>query len=664
MMPPTSDAAFDLAQLHAQGVAQARAGSFGEAMATFERILAVDPDHGEALNAAGVLTFQAGDKVRARALLERALQRLPGDAAPYFNLGWVQLSLGQASEALASCDAGLTLWPDIPGLHSNRGWALLELGRAAEALESCDAAIRLNPSLGNAHANRAWALLQLGRDAEALASCDAAVALDPAMPAAFSNRAWALIRLGRYAEAIENSDRALALEPNLAPTHTNRGVALMELRQFDEALKSFDRALALTPGSADAHFNRSLALNGLKRSAEALAESGHALALRPGFAPAHSSRGRSFHDLGRYDEALDCYAKAIAIDPNLGVVHYNMATTLLALLRLDAAWACYRRTLELMPDDADAHTDWAMAQLLTGDFQAGLREYEWRWKTVAAQARRRDLGRPLWLGDADIAGRTILLVAEQGYGDMIQFCRYARLVAALGARVILEVPPPLASLLAGLQEVSEIIVQGAPLPDFDFYCPLMSLPLAFATDVGSIPAETRYLAANPARVAAWRARLGPASGPRVGLVWSGSTIHLNDRNRSLALATLADALPSGPDYVCLQKELREADRPALVARPDIRFLGDDIVDFGDTAALCELVDVVVTVDTSVVHLAGALGRSVTLLLPFCPDWRWLLDRADSPWYPGMWLLRQPAPGDWSKPLADVSAALVELSASR
>jgi hypothetical protein len=270
---------------------------------------------------------------------------------------------------------------------------------------------------------------------------------------------------------------------------------------------------------------------------------------------------------------------------------------------------------------------------------------------------RRDFAQPLWLGEFDIAGKTVLLHAEQGLGDTIQFCRYAEKVAARGASVLMEVPPALLSLLAQVEGVRQLIGRGEPLPPFDCHCPLLSLPLAFDTRSDSIPAQVPYLRSEPERVGAWRRRLGDGKLPRVGLAWSGSATHLNDTNRSIPLEDFARVVCPEAQFVSLQKDVRAADERVLIGRRDVRHLGSELQDFADTAAVIELMDLIVTVDTAVAHLAGAMGKAVWILLPFNPDWRWLLDRDDSPWYPSARLFRQTAHGDWSEVVARLSVEL-------
>jgi hypothetical protein len=309
------------------------------------------------------------------------------------------------------------------------------------------------------------------------------------------------------------------------------------------------------------------------------------------------------------------------------------------------------------PQFADAYWNRALTLLVNGDLAAGFKDYQWRWQTEKFKKIQRPFPKPMWLGDTPIKGKTLLIHAEQGFGDTIQFARYAQLVAQAGGHVIYETEKLLFDLFKSLKGVGTLIRQGDPLPEFDYSCPVMSLPLAFKTELSTIPAESRYLAADADKLAHWSGVLGPKTLPRIGLVWSGSATHQDDHNRSLTLQALLDALPQGYQLVSLQKEVRDWDVPALKDTSRIQHFGEKLTSFSDTAALCELIDLVISVDTSVAHLSAALGQRTWVLLPFVPDWRWMLKRQDSPWYPTMRLYRQAAQRDWSHVLADVARDL-------
>lgn len=435
-----------------------------------------------------------------------------------------------------------------------------------------------------------------------------------------------------------------------------QALALHQRGQLAQAQTLFTNLLKIDPRHADALFLLGVIAGQTKQHGSAADLIGKAIAIRPDNPFFYYNRGVAFKELTRHDAAVECYDKAIALKPDYAQAHSNRGLALKELGQFDAALASYDRAIAIKPDDVEAHWNKALALLLRGDFAQGWNLHEWRWKR--GKIALRDFQQPLWLGHETIAGKTILLHAEQGLGDAIQFCRYVQLVADLGARVILEVQAPLIGLFEKFPGVSQLVAKGTGLPEFDCHCPLMSLPLAFNTDLNSIPVSPKYLSADANKLSTWSSRLGQQTGPRIGLVWSGSATHTKDHSRSVLLSALLDQLPAGPQYVSLQKEVREVDKAALESNPQILHFGDEISDFTDTAALCELMDVVISVDTSVAHLSGALGQRTWVLLPFIPDWRWLLDRDDSPWYPDVKLYRQTAAGDWDSVFAKVKADLL------
>jgi hypothetical protein len=332
--------------------------------------------------------------------------------------------------------------------------------------------------------------------------------------------------------------------------------------------------------------------------------------------------------------------------------HFDRGIALQALNRHEEALIGFAQVLELDAGNVDAQHNAALSRLTLGDYHGGFKQYEARFARSGMPPRRR-LGKPLWRGEY-LQRKTILLHAEQGLGDTIQLARYVPLVARMGASVVLEVPDALTGLLGRLEGVAAVVARGAPLPGFDLQCPMGSLPLALATALATIPADIPYLAASAERIAQWRSRLAPLRHPRVAFVWSGHAGHPNDRNRSLPLARLAPLLEMEPvSFVSLQRELSDADAQMLAGFSQVTPIGAELRDFDDTAAVLGLCDLVITVDTAVAHLAGALGRPTWILLPFAPDWRWLLERTDSPWYPTARLYRQQEPGDWESVVAQV-----------
>jgi tetratricopeptide (TPR) repeat protein len=501
---------------------------------------------------------------------------------------------------------------------------------------------------------------QRGKAGEAYRLIAAALKVQPRSPDALSNLALVLHALKRSDEALSHLDKALALAPGHLDALNNLGNVLIDLKRPAEAFAAFDAVLAAAPRHLQALINRGNARAAMGDTGQALADYDAALAVAPGQPLALYNRGNALRAQGREQDALAAYEGALSAAPNYPSAWTNRGMALAALNRHRDALASYDRALALAPDNADVHFNRALSLLTIGDYAQGLVEYEWRWKREGAGSRR-DLRKPLWLGERPLAGKTILLHAEQGLGDTLMFVRYAPLLARMGARVVLEVQPELKNLLAGLEGVSSIAAHGEPLPPFDVHCPLTSLPFACKTELPSIPADIPYLRASGEKIAQWRTRLGGVPAPYVALAWSGRATHVNDRNRSLALAQLEPLLEADDvRFVSVQRDLRAADAELLAREPRIAHLGGELKDFTDTAAVLATAELVICVDTSVAHLAGALGRPAFVLLPFQPDWRWTLDGETSPWYPAMRLFRQPSPGDWASVIARVRDELALL----
>ena len=597
-----------------------------EARALYERCVELQPQNSAALVFLSIIALEANQPQRAVELSAKAIQLNPQEPGAHFSLGQAQQHLQRSEAAIASYEKVIALKADFAEAHFYRGNALCDLKRYAAAVASYDRAIALSPNDAQFHNNRGNALRDLKQYAAAVASYDRAITLMFDCAEAHFNRGIALCDLKHHEAALASYDQAIALKADYAEAHCNRGNVLYELGQLEASVASYDQAIAINAGYVMAHCNRGNVLNALRHTQAALASYAQAISIDARYAEAYCNRGNLLRDLGQLDAALADFDEAIAIERDYGAAYFNRGFT----------------------------------RLLAGDLENGWTDYEWRWRNENSRniEERRSFSQPIWLGQETLGGRTILVHQEQGLGDALQFCRYVKLLADSGARVILEVHPPLISLLADLEGVSQVIARGASLPEFDCWCPLLSLPLAFKTNLDSIPATTRYLRADSAKVAYWHARLGEKTTPRIGLAWSGSPAHPNDRNRNVPVAELLRKLPPEFQYVSLQKQLREADRLALQASPSVLNPADDLKDFSDSAALCECLDVVISVDTSVAHLSGALGRTTWVLLPLSPDWRWLLNRDDSPWYPTARLYRQTTAGDWSGVLERVRVDLV------
>jgi tetratricopeptide (TPR) repeat protein len=615
----------------------------------------------QALNRA-VAAYRAGQLALAEDLCQQIVSVDRNFFDALYVLAVVQAGLGKNVVALANYDRALLLQPRHAEALSNRGNTLKALKRFDEALDSFDRALAAQPDYPAALSNRGAVLFEMARYEEALATYDRSLAIRPDQVVALYNRGGALQKLGRFEEVIASYDRALAINPGLVEAHANRGNTLNALHRYDDALASFDCALALRPDLVEALTNRGNALNGLKRYDEALASYDRAIAYQPTHAGAHYNRGTTLHEMRRYDEAIAAYDRAIALQPKYPEAFSNRGATLWELRRHDEALASYDRAIAIQPEFPEAHWNAASLRLLTGDFERGWAEYEWRWIYKTMALGRRNFAQPQWAGEP-IEGKTILLHSEQGFGDAIQFCRYAPLVAARGARVVLVVDRRLQELMSSLDCVAQVLSQGDALPEFDIHCPLLSLPRAFHTLIETVPSHTPYLHAPPERLTKWSARLGPRRGLRVGLIWSGNPAHHRDQARSIELGALSPLLDTGATFVSLQKDARPADAAVLVERKDVIQLADELTDFADTAAVMMHLDLIISVDTSTVHLAGALGRPVWILLPYLPDWRWLLDRDTSPWYPTARLFRQDETRRWESVIPRVQAALSEMTAA-
>jgi len=416
--------------------------------------------------------------------------------------------------------------------------------------------------------------------------------------------------------------------------------------------------LARKPGDANALLSRGAALAALGRAEPALADFDACLAQAPAHPVAHYNRGNALSDLGRYEEAIAAFDRRLAAAPDHAKAWNNRGRALQTLNRHAEAAESFGKAIALQKDYADAHFNRALALLTVGDLRRGFAEYEWRWKRTGMTDARRGYRRPLWLGEYSLARKTILLHAEQGLGDTIQFARYAPLLARAGATVVLEVQPELKVVLASLEGVGSCHARGEELPAYDVHCPLGSLPLAMQTEPTNIPADIPYLRADEAHLARWRPRLEALPGKRVALAWAGNASHPNDRNRSIDLALLEPLLAlNGVSFVSIQRELRAHDAELLARHANVTPLGGELSDLADTAAVMALADLTIAVDTAVVHLAGALARPVWVMLPFAPDWRWSLTGEHSPWYPQARLFRQPALADWASTIATLRPEL-------
>ncbi|HEX3430115.1 MAG TPA: tetratricopeptide repeat protein [Rhizomicrobium sp.] len=593
---------------------------------------------------------------------DRATRLDPAFAEAHYRKANLLMASRRPEAALASYDCALAVAQDFAPAWNDRARALRALRRSGEALASCDRAITLQPSDSDFHLNRGNVLMTLARPGDAAESYQRAIALRPDLVEAHFNLGNAFRQIGRTTEALESFDRAIDLRPQFAEAHHSKASVLADLNRPDEAVTSFDHAIALKPELAEFYNNRGIALHRLGRFDEALESYSNAIAKRPGYALAFHNRGATLRELGRLDEALQDCTRAIGLDPGFAEAIYNRGNVLKGLRRPDEALRDYDRAIALRPGLAEAHWNRAVCTLLMGRFEEG-------WPLYEKRPRRPELPpslatRTVWSGAESLERKTLYVHAEQGLGDTIQFCRYALPAAEKGGEVILAVQDPLVRLMRSLGPKVRIVGATADPPPSDFRIALPSMPFAFHTDANSVPAQIPYLTSEPENVRRWKARIG-SEGLRIGICWQGAKGGDVDIGRSFPVHHFAGiARLPGVRLISLQKGAGAEQLLDLPAGMNVQTFGNDLdagADaFVDTAAVMENLDLVITSDTAVAHLAGALGRPVWLALNFVPDWRWLLDRTDSPWYPTMRLFRQTVRGDWQGVFAAMEAQIAGL----
>lgn len=606
-----------------EAISHQEQGRFAEAKLLYERILAVDARNAKCLHSLGLLARQNGDLEGAIRLIEQALSIEPGNVSFHLSLGATLQVQRRFDEALEEFERALDL-------ESNR----------AETHYAIAAILQLKGKLGDAKSHY-----------------ERAVTLQPTYAAAFCNLGVVLQNLGDLDGSVACQVRAIELRPDLAEAHNNLGLLLKQLGKPEEARAHYERAIILKPNYVEALCNLGVLLQHQDRPQESLDSFLKALSLRPDFAPAFDNLGNTLRQMGRLEESAACHKRAIEIAPRFAVAHNNLGVTLRKQGLLSAARESHDRALALQPSVPDFRWNLALIDLLEGKFEAGWLGYESRHERT--ENRPRSFSQPLWRGES-LDGKAVLLHSEQGLGDSIQFLRYVPMVSAAGGKVILNVPASLRRLAEMLPGVQHITVDSDPLPSFDFHAPLMSLPLAFKTRLESIPGEVPYLQVPEDALQTAQAIPWDAKKVRVGLVWSGNPKCTEDQNRSLKLEHFQSlfGLESCAFY---SLQIGGAADQIAAFEGGIFDLRAAIHDFADTAALMTHLDLIITADTSVAHLAGALARPTWTLIPFAPDWRWLMEREDSPWYPTMRLFRQTTFGDWSLVMDRVLRELSQFS---
>jgi len=621
----------------------------------------------------GLLLIEQAKFAEAGQVYELIISLEPRNFVALHTLGGICVVSQKFALGINYLSQAIEINPTYPPCFYNLGMAFQGLMNFDKALECYNQAIVLNRNYYEAFNNRGIVLQRLKRDDEALVSFDCAIQINPNIPEIHNNRGNVLKSLKRYEDALKSFDKAIQLNPNYAEAFNNRGVVLKELKRIDETLLSYDRAISLQINYAEAYNNRGIVLSELKRIKEAVADYQQAITLNPNYPEAFNNLGIILKDKKLTEEALNSYSRAIDINPEYSEAFYNRGIILQEMNFLSEAVMNYEKAISINQDYANAHWNLSLTHLLKGNFKEGWSEYEWRWKSdeISMSSGKRNFNEPLWIGEESLRGKRILIYSEQGLGDTLQFCRYVEKVSALGAQVILEVPTALKELMKSLKGVTELVTFGEVLPLFDYQCPMMSLPLAFKTELDTIPANIPYLSCSEEKKTYWKIRLGEHCKLRVGLVWSGGfrpnqpEVWAVNNRRNIPLEKLRVLKNADIEFYSLQKgEPAESELRTLQEQcwdgPEVIDFTSELNDFTDTAGLIENLDLVISVDTSTAHLAGALGKPVWVLNRFDTCWRWLLERDDSPWYPSLKLYRQESIGNWDSVVDKVKTDLFKM----
>ena len=595
------------------------------------------------------------------ARLRAQIQREPLAIPPRLSLVQALRAAGRHDEAVNELRAAAEHIPNSPEILGSLALTLLDVSKLTDAEAAFRQLVALEPGDADAVSNHGVVLFRLGRPGEAEACFRRAIELRPDFTNALNNLGLTRRSAGADAEASECFRRVLATDPNHTDALSNLGALLSARGEAAEAVELLQRAAAQAPNAPEVHNNLGMAFSLLNRDAEAISHFERAIALRPHHAEAHSNLGSALRKEGQFDRSIAVLEQAIALRPGYPEALVNLGLTLRETGAFDRALRCYEEAIAGQPELVTAHWNLSLLRLLRGEWTSGWKDYEWRFRRERGD-RLRPYPQPRFTLTAQ-KGSTVLVYAEQGFGDTIQFARYVPLLRARGYQVIFEVQRGVLRLLGGIPGVTTV-AKGTKLPPFDSFSPLLSLPAIFGTTVDRIPGGKRpYLRAAESMTAEWRQRVrGTDPRPAIGLAWRGNPKHQNDRNRSLTAEQVAPLL-ANPDlrFVCLQKDARADELAVLRRRGELIDPTAAFSDFGETAAAISALDLVISVDSAVAHLAGGLGAPVWILLPFAPDWRWLLERTDSPWYASARLFRQRRARDWAGVLADVGAALQDLA---
>jgi len=626
-------------------------GMLNQAKFLYEKLLLINPNDFETLHLLGVIHYQTGAPENAVIEIDKAISIKPNIAAYHYNRGIALKELKKFDEAIFSFEKTISLNLNYYKAYFNKGIILHNRNQFSEAILSFKQAIEINPDYLDAHVSLGNSLHEIENFEEAITCFEIALNINPNNFITYFNLGNAYFSISNFTKSIACYDKAILLNPLYVKAYNNRGNAHKEKKNFDLALDDYDKAISLDSNYAEAYLNKGNLLQEIDKLDDAIVFYNKAITSIPNNNIAtYSNKGNALLKQNKFQEAIDYYDLSISLNPNFAEAYLNKGNAFLHIKLISSALENYNKATSLKPDDAELNWNKAHLHLLIGEFAKGWELYEWRWLTKDINKFKRNFLQDCWLGQNSISGKTILIYSEQGLGDTIQFCRYIKMVSNLGAKVIFEVQPPLIKLLKNLSGVSILIAQGDPIPYFDYHCPLMSLPLAFKTDLFSIPSSSYYLSCELNRKLYWLEKFKPKTF-KIGICWQGSKGSKIDVGRSFNLHHFEKISKlSNIELISLQKGYGEEQLDNLPVGMKITRLSSEFDSDGaflDTAAIMSTVDLVITSDTAAAHLAGALGVNVWVVLKFVPEWRWMLDRIDSPWYPSMRLYRQQKLDNWS-----------------
>lgn len=636
-------------------------GQIDSADLTLQRILHMAPRHFGALYLRGIVLFQQNKLDESYKHLKRAVRLKPGNLSTLYNLGVISQTLCKFDEALDWYDQAIKVAPRDTKNYNNKGRVYKEMGLLDEAKACYEQAIEIDANYMFAYNNLSVIQHAQGDYEAALENSEKAIALSPSYAEAYNNKASALIKLERYQEALTALDIALAKKKDFTEAYFNQGTARQKLHDCQAALNSFFKVLELLPDLPDALFHCADLFLETKQYPQALAYLERLMILQPDNLDAQFRLGVAYWRTGQADKTRPLFDAAVATKPTQPV-YFARAYFEQDLGLFKEAIVSYQKALELDPFDAATNWNLALCHLTVGEFEQGWEKYEWRWENKNLHMDYPDMTRPVWTGKEPLEDKTLLLHYEQGLGDSLHFFRYVLALRTVAKKVILVAQPALKNLFTRIYKDLDVVTTDDPQPEHDFHLMLMSAPLALQRSPYRLSLPTTYLRADPFSTKQWEIILKQFQKKRIGLVWTGNPKHTNDRNRSMPIemiGTLVNRFSSLADFFCIQKEVRVDDQAHLARFPGITFLNKFIDDFTDTAGICSQMDLIISVDTSVAHLTGAMGKPTWIMIPQIPDWRWRDHGFCSDWYPSVRLLRQGTTGSWESIMPLLVAGLDE-----